>query len=94
MKCDMAHTRPSTVAKHQRKAAAARKPAATRKPNKAAAAETHSRNAALRELARRYPDKKEVGYFWKNPFTKSTRTRRWTRRDLDKFREFQKEEKK
>lgn len=87
MKFDMAHTRPSSIAKHKRKAAAARKSAATVKSG------AHSRNAALRELARRYPDKEEVGYMWKDPRAKTTRTRRWTIRDLKKFREYQKEEK-
>jgi hypothetical protein len=71
MKFDMAHTRPSSIAKHKRKAAATVNSGG------------HSRNAALQELARRYPDKEEVGYFWKDPRAKTTRTRRWTIRDLD-----------
>jgi hypothetical protein len=76
---DMAHTRPSSIAKHKRKTV-----------KKGAA----KRIEALRELARRFPDKKEVGYFWKDPRAKTNRTRRWTSGDLAKFREFQKEQKK
>lgn len=46
-------------------------------------------NDALRELARLHPDAEHTGYIWKNPFNPRSTGRRWTRRDLDFFREWQ-----
>jgi len=44
---------------------------------------------ALRELARLHLDAEHSGYLWKNPFNPRSTGRRWTRRDLNFFREWQ-----
>jgi len=46
---------------------------------------------ALRELARKHPYTEHVGYIWKNPLNPRSRGIRWKRKDLELFRQFQKE---
>ena len=46
---------------------------------------------ALRELARKHPYTENVGYIWKNPLNPRSRGIRWTHKDLNLFRHFQKE---
>lgn len=47
------------------------------------------RMAALRELAKRHPHTKDVGFLWKNPFNPKSKGIRWTTRDLEIFRQLQ-----
>ena len=46
---------------------------------------------ALKELARRHPYSEYVGYLWKNPLNPRSVGIRWKTKDLQMFREFQKE---
>ncbi len=46
---------------------------------------------ALRELARRNPTAKHTGFLWKNPFNPKSRGIRWTKKDIELFRQFQNE---
>jgi hypothetical protein len=46
---------------------------------------------ALRELARQHPRIDYVGQLWKNPFNPRSTGRRWTNKDLELFRKFQRE---
>ena len=50
---------------------------------------SEERMAALRELAKRHPRAKDVGFLWKNPFNSKSRGIRWSARDLEIFRQFQ-----
>jgi hypothetical protein len=44
---------------------------------------------ALRALAKEHPRKKQVGFTWKNPLNPKSRGIRWTKTDLDLFRQYQ-----
>jgi len=44
---------------------------------------------ALRELAKKHPYSKDVGYMWKNPLNLKSTGRRWTASDLTLFRQLQ-----
>jgi len=44
---------------------------------------------ALRELAKKHPYAKDVGYMWKNPLNPRSIGRRWSATDLKLFRKFQ-----
>ena len=44
---------------------------------------------ALRELAKKNPRAKDVGYMWKNPLNPRSKGRRWTVADLKLFRQLQ-----
>ena len=48
---------------------------------------TKTRRQLLAQMAKKNPYVKDVGIMWKNPQTK--RRIRWTRKDLDYFREEQ-----
>ena len=50
--------------------------------------------AALRILAKRHPNVKDVGYMWKNPLNPKSTGIRWTPKDLKLFRQLQREYKK
>lgn len=50
----------------------------------------HSRNDSLRALARKHPHSEHVGFMWKDPLNKKSKGIRWTRRNLNTFRKFQK----
>jgi hypothetical protein len=43
---------------------------------------------ALRQLARIHPTAEQIGFWWKNP---KSRGIRWTKKDLELFRQFQNE---
>lgn len=44
---------------------------------------------ALRELAKKHPYAKNVGYMWKNPLDSKSKGIRWSTEDLEIFRKFQ-----
>jgi hypothetical protein len=44
---------------------------------------------ALRELAKKHPYAKNVGYMWKNPLNSKSKGIRWSTQDLELFRKFQ-----
>ncbi len=46
---------------------------------------------ALRQLARIHPTAEQTGFLWKNPFNPKSRGIRWTKKDLELFRQFQNE---
>ncbi len=46
---------------------------------------------ALRELARRNPTTEHTGSLWINPFNPKSRGIRWTKKDIELFRQFQNE---
>ena len=48
------------------------------------------RIAALLALAKKHPRTKDVGFLWKNPLNAKSTGIRWTPRDLEIFRKFQK----
>jgi hypothetical protein len=48
------------------------------------------RIAALKALAKKHPLTKDVGFLWKNPLNAKSKGIRWTPRDLEMFRKFQK----
>ena len=47
------------------------------------------RKAGLKALAKMHPDAQHVGNLWKNPLDRKSTGIRWTKADLDLFREFQ-----
>lgn len=46
---------------------------------------------ALRVLAKKHPYAENVGFFWKNPLNPRSRGIRWTKSDLNMFKQFQSE---
>jgi hypothetical protein len=50
----------------------------------------NNHTAGLKALAKKHPRVKDVGFLWKNPLNPKSTGIRWTVRDLEIFRKFQK----